>query len=758
VRVLARVREHLARHGEWWWIPAFYALVVLWLYRDLWHQHGAATGFGWDVIDTHGPDLDFLARELREGRFSRWNPYDKGGYAVYADPVVCRYYPFAWPFIGWGAAFGVSWWLIQIEVLAHHVALASCMHLFLRTRGLSVRAAMIGGIGLVASAPLLVHKASNILWPLVWVPVVWIAIDAAVARPTWRRGVAMAAAFTLCATAGSPPGMFYAALLIAPYGVWRIATVRPPWRAMLGCAVIAAGVAGLVLAVTVIPTQTLVAFASRDRWAAGDAFALSQSLPWDGVVRGVLAHNAGPPEMYVGAAIVLLAACAQAMPPRDGAAPRLLLLVAIAGLVLVAGATLPVLPWLVHHVPGFALLRIPGRYKLLAAWSLAAAAGYGAASLAEAGPSARRRRVLIVVAAAITASILVVAIRGSGKLRPEWWSIAAMVVPGALVAVSAWVPRLRAVASALLVLVVLFDAPAFTHRPAALPAAEPRQRHEHDAEILAKLDGIRDRFRLYDEFVLGERVGQRRGVRDFRGYPAVDPLSNRRYVEVLEYARRDPAILTDFNVRWVLQRPHFRYATTMSFVPQVLGAGFVARGEGIFEARHPAPLVAWYGAVEVVSDPTRVLPALRATCAPDGERNRAVIEPAALAAVPALGALVSAAPGATAGTLVSYAPDEVAVTVEAPREGIVVLNEIAFPGWTVELDGVPATPVVASYLLRAVHVGPGHHAIRWRFDPPGLRRLVDGYLLALAIMLVAAAWPRRPRASRARAPRPPARP
>ena len=50
------------------------------------------------------------------------------------------------------------------------------------------------------------------------------------------------------------------------------------------------------------------------------------------------------------------------------------MLLAIAGLALVAGATLPVLPWLVHHVPGFALMRIPGRYKLLAAWRNADAA------------------------------------------------------------------------------------------------------------------------------------------------------------------------------------------------------------------------------------------------------------------------------------------------------------------------------------------------------------------------------------------------
>jgi hypothetical protein len=221
---------------------------------------------------------------------------------------------------------------------------------------------------------------------------------------------------------------------------------------------------------------------------------------------------------------------------------------------------------------------------------------------------------------------------------------------------------------------------------------------------------------------------------------------------VLEHARRDPAILADFNVRWVLQAYHFRFGTTQSFLAPLADGAFVARGDQIFEAKHPAPLIAWYGATTLVADPAQVLPAVRAIEEPDGQRRRAVIEPAALAEDPALAPLQAAAPGSADGALVSYAPDEIAFTVDAPREGIVVLAELAFPGWTVEVDGAPAVPVTANYLLRAVRVGPGHHAIRWRFAPPGLRLLAGGYLLALAIMLAAAAWPRR---SRTATPAPP---
>jgi hypothetical protein len=145
---------------------------------------------------------------------------------------------------------------------------------------------------------------------------------------------------------------------------------------------------------------------------------------------------------------------------------------------------------------------------------------------------------------------------------------------------------------------------------------------------------------------------------------------------VLDAVKRDPAILAELNVRWVLQGPHFRFGTGGNRVPPLAGhPAFVARGDGVFEARHPAPLVAWYGAVAEVARPDEVLPAMRAIAeaAPGGVRQRAVVERDAIAQLPALAALTGAAPGSAQGALVAYEPDAIAVTVDAPRAGVVVL-------------------------------------------------------------------------------------
>jgi hypothetical protein len=744
-----------------WWVPVLYSLAVIWIYRDLFHQAGVATGLGWDTIDTHGPDLDFFTSELAHGRFSLWNPYDKGGYPLFCDPVYDRYYPINWPFGAWGAVFGTSWWLVQIKVLTHHVIAGVMMHAFVRSRGLSQRAAIVSGLGLVACAPLLLHKASNILWPLVWVPLLWMAVDFALARPSWRRGAAVGAVLLLPMTAGSPPGLFYAGLLVLPYACLRLnATLREPARRtraellqLAAAAGTALAIALLVAGVTVVPTGQLVALGSRERFILpGTTFALAMSQWLPSVMAGVFVRGAGLFEFYLGAALVMIAVCSIVLRPRfDRSAAVVFIATGGVGVILASGSSGGLLTLLVHFVPPFDMLRVPGRYKLLAAFSCAAAAGYGIGALEAAiGEVRSRKRVAVVAGLGIVVTVVCIVIAGreaEAHERPPWWSIAATTVAGVLIVGSVWTPRRIADAClAALGVCVLLDAPLFTFvKPAAFPAAEPRQMHEND-HLVAKLDGVRDRWRLYDEFVLGERAGARLRIRDFRGYPALDPISLRRYVDVLDYARVDPAIITDFNVRWVLSKPHFRYGADTRFV-RVPNVAFEHVEGDFYEARNPAPIVQWVGKVDIV-DEQDALAAVRAIEDPDGERRRVVVERDEAGSHPGLYALAAAQPDMRIGRITRYEPDEIRFEVEAPRAGLVVLNEIMFPGWQVTVDGREAAPTQVNHLLRGVAVTSGHHMITWRFAPRGWRLLVGGYVAALVIIAAAAIAARRRRGRR----------
>ena len=191
----------------------------------------------------------------------------------------------------------------------------------------------------------------------------------------------------------------------------------------------------------------------------------------------------------------------------------------------------------------------------------------------------------------------------------------------------------------------------------------------------------------------------------------------------------------------MFDKPHFRYGNATSFVTLPHPA-FENRGDVLWEAKHPAPLVQWFGKVDIVEQ-RKVLDAVRASEDPDGVRRRAILEPIDAARMGNAHALESAEPDARVGTLVRYEPDEIVFTIDAPRTGLVVLNEIMFPGWQVTLDGKDATPLRANYLMRAVEVGPGTHTIIWHFQPRLWRPLVGGYLLALMIMLAAVVVSRR---------------
>ncbi len=60
------------------------------------------------------------------------------------------------------------------------------------------------------------------------------------------------------------------------------------------------------------------------------------------------------------------------------------------------------------------------------------------------------------------------------------------------------------------------------------------------------------------------------------------------------------------------------------------------------------------------------------------------------------------------------------VTVEAEREGVVVLHQQAAPGWRVTVDGVEARSIPVDGLSRGVRTPRGRHEIAWVYRPPAL--------------------------------------
>ncbi len=79
-------------------------------------------------------------------------------------------------------------------------------------------------------------------------------------------------------------------------------------------------------------------------------------------------------------------------------------------------------------------------------------------------------------------------------------------------------------------------------------------------------------------------------------------------------------------------------------------------------------------------------------------------------------------------------PERVEVVTEAAGPALLVLNDLATPGWTAEVDGRPAEILPANYLARGVWVEAGRHRVVFRYSTPGLAlglAISAGLMLAL---------------------------
>jgi uncharacterized membrane protein YfhO len=84
-------------------------------------------------------------------------------------------------------------------------------------------------------------------------------------------------------------------------------------------------------------------------------------------------------------------------------------------------------------------------------------------------------------------------------------------------------------------------------------------------------------------------------------------------------------------------------------------------------------------------------------------------------------------------------------TVVAPRDGLAVILEPFYPGWTATLDGAPAPILRADYAFEAVAVPAGRHALRLEYRNRWLGAGAAVSLATLSLLLATLGWRRRRR-------------
>jgi hypothetical protein len=93
-------------------------------------------------------------------------------------------------------------------------------------------------------------------------------------------------------------------------------------------------------------------------------------------------------------------------------------------------------------------------------------------------------------------------------------------------------------------------------------------------------------------------------------------------------------------------------------------------------------------------------------------------------------------------TVTAYKAEDVRISTRSDQAGLLILSDLAFPGWEASVDGQPSQIITADHALRAVYVPAGEHAVRFVYAPASFRLGVVLTGVGLVAMLGLLAWDR----------------
>ncbi|MEI6224459.1 MAG: YfhO family protein [Deltaproteobacteria bacterium] len=706
--------------GKWAWRGVFAAIPLL------------VVAFHWIAarpdMAFNGSDLRYfffgvreaVAEALRHGDLPLWQRGFYMGYPLVADPQAAVFAPTTWLTLPWSAPRALT-----LATLLHLTIAGWGMAAWMRLRSLSPASGLLAAVLFALGAKQTVHvvhwnfAATTAFWP--WM-LAGLEGFAAHRRSRW---LLLAAVATTFAWLGGSPQMAHFGTLVAGLYALRIAfDLWPRRRADAAWAVAIVPIGFLLAAVLVLPTLELSRMGAR---AVVVDYAFVTSWRWPsawGLALYVLPHAYGDGRWglnlweatgYVGIPALALAVAAPAR--RRGVI--LFAVLALLGPWLALGEQAPLgLHWLLYKVlPGYGSFRVPTRGLLVTAFAVAVLAAEGLEALRRDPTRARLARSLGVFAATAALALLLPRLPGfpfdPASARKTAWFALMVSSLGALWVVAVWRGLRGAVAGAAIVALAFYD-PWYLF-----------SRFNDVGPASAELPSLRDFSKIVPSMPEPRRVGViakwgasvnaplRNGWEGTMGY---GPMSIQRVRELLEATRTNKVSrlgALDGDATFPSASPTsplWPLLATPIVISDRPQEGLPVSFTGMREWENPMvghraaalPRVFWTGSWEVAPDDAVTEPLLRAAAG-----NLAVLAEAPVGLPP------SGPPeGPVAAEAVQVDGPSLTATVVAPRDGLLVIADPFYPGWTATLDGKPVPILRANFAFQAVPVTAGRHELR----------------------------------------------
>jgi hypothetical protein len=690
---------------------AFWPLLLpaLILLPDLGAFSYPASGTGYsDIPVAHYPNAVFLRQAIETYHaIPLWSPAILSGYPFAANPLSGLWYP-----PGWLALFLPLPFSFNITIALHLVWGGLGMYSLLREEGLGHAAALVGAAGFAAMPKLFAHYGAGhltLLYAVPWTP--WLLAAEGRRKANGEKPARMniqAAVILALIFLADPRWVIYAGAAWVVYGfipaVIR-ARVKINLRSLLHDGLAFAGellLAGLLAAPLAIPLFEYARLSTRTGLQPSDVFTLS--LPPASLLGLLFPTFSIIHEwvIYPGGVILVLAFTGilwTILHRRGRFWIGLLLVCTLFSL----GSYLPPLTWLAR-LPGIDLLRVPPRVLFLAGMGWAALAAYSAEWVLTGFSSGEKRKAGLVLTCSAGFIVMLAAgiwlVSGSLPLNIAWGASLTTLAAVCLGLHLAGKLPARAWYGAVLLLCLAelwwIDRQMFTTRPAKAVLSE----NEAVAEYLKARPGM---FRVYSpSYSLPQQTAVSYSLELADG---VDPLQLRTYVAFMDKATGIP-----------------RSGYSVTVPPQAGGDPAVANEKYQPNMALLSQLNVRYLVSEYDLSASRVTGKQASTPELSGLELRTQIGRTRvyenLLAFPRawVQPLESSENSAVkAAEIVQWTPNEIIVQATGP--GMLVLSEVAYPGWGVRVDGQPAALVTWAGLFRGVDLGPGLHQVEMSFHP-----------------------------------------
>jgi hypothetical protein len=701
------------------WLPLLLPL-ILFLRSPMDFPYPSSDATFSDISISHYPNTLFLRRSLLEtGTVPLWSPAILSGYPFAADPLSGLWYP--------------PGWVVMLFPLPLGFNLLAALHLlwgglgvfyFLRENGLSQKSALFGALAYESAPKIFAHYGAGhltLVYAISWTPwLVWATQRSEVRKGGWKILPAVILGLICLA---DPRWSIFAGCLWAVYSIAysHRGNIRSDnkktiftWLHALWLLIIKTinllptiGLALLIACPILIPLFEYVRLSSRVAMTPKDIMVFS--LPPSRLLGLLFPDFRGNHEFMVySGGVVLIFFLLSILREDKPILEKFWLWIAFLSLIYALGDFVPFFSYLAR-VPGFSLLRVPSRSLFLTNLATAIVAGFTVEALLKPSRIEQKSKIKLMLAfTAILALALAVGLWVMTKEIQVDFAYGALVflVTSLLVGTRldnrlSFIPWYIGILGLALFDWGMVDASVLSFRNANLVLSEQHQ----VANYLVNQDGY---FRIYSpSYSLPQQVAIRAGLELADG---VNPLHLATYEDYMTLATGVPSNGYQVSIPpFDSGRPDQDNSVYLPdpFLLGLLNVRFIVSE---FDLRVTGlELVNIFGNTRVYQNKC-MLP--RAWVQPDGIEIGTEIHDARINI---------------------YMPNRIEITTSGP--GLLVLSEIAYPGWKAWIDNQPVALNTTRNIFRSVPLDSGNHQITFKYQPISVSLGLGGFILGMCLVV-----------------------